>query len=448
MKLIYKNTINQNAMKESQMDKFFKSKLDRYDSGAPDDLWASINAKREKPRRVVPLFVWLSGVALTLMLVALLSKYGGQTDIQIKEQSIAKIGQETIIEEEVVDSEVVTNDVDLIKEEKIITKEQPTQKQKITITEIKNEAIPESAIFVEKKEIVKEEISTGTTQNNELVSKPKVTAVAKLPNLKTALLSTENNYNPKGCYTFSGGNQALLDALYFDAFGGLGYAFRRLENIGDSDNEFYLNARDSTEREWYSFGAGLRANLRYKSGLTLRVGLQYSQINEIFEISDGNATRTTIIEIKDADGNVIDTQMVTEQGELFKKTFNRLRFVDVPVMVGYEWTKQKLTFSANAGAAFNIQFSQKGDFLSDQLEAVSFSSNNPDRFDFFRTRTNVSFIGSLGMTYQLKENLDFLVEPQIRYYPTSVGRHTISQKYTDVGLFAGLRYYLVSKKQN
>ena len=66
MRAVYKNIFNQNAMKESQMDKIFKNKLEQYDSGASDALWAAIEAKRKKERRVVPWIYWLGGAALSV----------------------------------------------------------------------------------------------------------------------------------------------------------------------------------------------------------------------------------------------------------------------------------------------------------------------------------------------------------------------------------------------
>lgn len=470
MKTVFKNIFNQNAMKESKMDNIFRNKLGQHDSGAPDHLWAAIEAKRKKPTRVVPWMQLLGGGAMLLSFGLLLwyfyptsstietptvENVTAIADANSTENASSEVAQiETV---EVVESIDVNKKTAASSIETATTTSIPVEDNVETIYQ---EVIPTQAVsFVEKGESITTQsipvIENTTTIVEETMVKEtafqQVEKLARLPQLKADLLSMvaqPNLKGPEGCYAFSGGRKQILDALYFDALGGMGYAFKNLENTGDSDSDFYVAARDSTEQSWYSFGGGIRANMRYESGLVLRAGISYSQINEIFEVTDGDATRTIITEIRDANGNVIGTETTVENGELYKKIHNRLRFVDIPVMLGYEWTKKKLTFSANAGASFNLQFKQKGEFLSDQLDPVTFTTGAPNQYDYFKTKIGISYIGSIGMTYQLKNNLDLLVEPQIRYMPTTIGNNNISQRYTDVGLYTGLRYYFVCRKRN
>jgi len=449
-------------MKESKMDNIFRNKLGQHDSGAPDHLWAAIEAKRKKPTRVVPWMQILGGGAMLLSFGLLLWNFYPNTAVEETPivEKVTAIADADLTEE--ISHEVaIMAETEVVEDEilKVKTTDKISTPVDNTTKTIYQEAIPTQAVsFVEKSETIitlSTPIVENTTAvlNETVVEKSAVQQVeklARLPQLKSDLLSMVAQpelMDPKGCYAFNGGRKQIVDALYFDALGGIGYAFRNLENTGDSDSDFYLAARDSTESEWYSFGGGIRGNMRYESGLVLRAGISYSQINEIFEIRDGNATQTVITEIRDADGNVIDTETTMVNGELFKRTFNRLRFVDIPVMLGYEWTQKKLTLSANAGANFNLQFFQKGDFLNDQLEPVTFTSDDPNRFDYFRDRIGISFIGSVGMAYQLNNSLDLLVEPQVRYQPNTIGTGNISQRYTDVGLYTGLRYYFVCRKR-
>lgn len=469
MKTVFKNIFNQNAMKESKMDNIFRNKLGQHDSGAPDHIWAAIEAKRKKPTRVIPWMHLLGGGAMLLSFGLLIWYfYPTSTTVEIPTaENVAAIADAN-------PTEKTSSEVAQIETAEIIETLESNENTPVTssiesatapsipvennVETIYQEAVPTRAISYFEKG--KTEIAQSTfvietnTKEETIVQKSTIQQVeklARLPQLKADLLSMVAQpqlKGPEGCYAFSGGRKQIVDALSFDVLGGMGYAFKNLENTGDPDSDFYLTARDSTEKDWYSFGAGLRANIRYESGLVLRVGASFSQINEIFEIRDGNATETVTTEIRDANGNVIGTETTVKEGELYKKTHNRLRFVDVPVMLGYEWTKKKLTFSANAGASFNLQFTQKGDFLSDQLDPVTFTTDAPNQYDYFKTKIGISYIGSIGMTYQLKDNLDLLVEPQVRYMPTTIGNNNISQRYTDVGLYTGLRYYFVCRKRN
>jgi len=74
-------------------------------------------------------------------------------------------------------------------------------------------------------------------------------------------------------------------------------------------------------------------------------------------------------------------------------------------------------------------------------EAVSFSSSDPTSYRAFRNRLGIGFYGSMGVYFQINDNLQFLLEPYVKWRPGSntVDGYILDQHYTTTGLFVGIR---------
>ncbi len=474
MKTIFKKYLNLSTMKEEQMDNIFRQKLGQHDSGTPEHLWAGIEAKRKKPNGGALWMPWITGLAIFISVgtlvwyffpestternttVELTTPIANTESTPIATQEVATITEDetkqnaAAVEQEVISTAHKT-DAPASAEMSLQSNEEAISKTIISETppEANSGQALSGNVVSSSQTTTAAPIETVEAKEEATTSKS-LEEISRLPQLKSELLAISFDESqikgPEGCYAF-GGRERILDAIYFDAIGGPELAMRTLSTRGDGEFDFYKEARDSTERAWYAFGSTLRANMRYESGLVLRAGVNYSQINEIFEVRDGNATQTIITEIKDAQGNVISTKEEIIEGELYKKIHNRLRFIDVPVMLGYEKTNKKFTYAVNAGVSFNFQTMQKGEFLSEQLEPVVFTSEQPGKYDYFDSKIGMTFLGSVGMSYQMTGNLDIHVEPRVRYFPNSIGDGALKQKYLNVGVYAGLRYYFICKQR-
>ncbi len=245
---------------------------------------------------------------------------------------------------------------------------------------------------------------------------------------------------PRGCYSFPVGS--FKYDFYVDAIASAELTFRMLE-AKDSEFSDYANNREATESEMYSYSTGVRLSLVTEGGVALRTGLIYNQILERFKYENGSATRTIIVEIKDADGNVIDTRTEIETGTQQKVTYNRYRSLDIPLLLGYEWHKEKMVYNINGGVYFNIWSKQKGEFLTSNANdpPIRFNSGNPTAEKIFHDRLGVSFYGSLGFNYKINDVLQLIVEPNVRYqfHSITVEDYPLEQKYINVGLMTGLR---------
>lgn len=491
MKTIFKNYFKLSTMKEEQLDNIFRQELGQHDSGTPEHLWAGIEARRKKPNRRPAWLLPATGLAVIFALgISAWLFYPDAISpdlVDLKKEKLAvekptpiadailpseasQINQtavaETIIDEVTIEATAKSTTVSAASAEKSETTSilkssgaisKPTVVSNTFLVEKPNGTITVSEKTTQFSNESSSEFSANVSrnnreavENNQKSAKTETAQITRLLSLKSDLLAINLGElkGPEGCYNFDGRTGGpTMDALSFDLLGGPGFAPRTLKNTGDSENDLYRDAREASEDSWYSFSGLLRANMRYSGGLTFRGGIGYSQINEIFEFRNGSATQTVTTEITNTDGSVT-TITTVEEGELYKLTHNRLRFVDIPLTLGYEKQMGKVTFGVNAGASLNIQFTQKGDFLSESGDPVNFTTSNPNKYDYFKTKAGASFIASAGVSYQLPNRFDLHIEPHFRYFSKSLSEGSLEQRYTNFGVRAGVRYNIFDKQRN
>ncbi|HMQ47210.1 MAG TPA: hypothetical protein PKA00_06780 [Saprospiraceae bacterium] len=239
------------------------------------------------------------------------------------------------------------------------------------------------------------------------------------------------------CADFGTGNWRF----YVEALASPDLTFRNLEAREPAFEE-YAEFRNSTEDRMYAFSAALRLAMVSEAGLTMRTGINYSQINEKFRYVNGSEERVEIKSIFDNNGNVIGTDTIVVIGTRTKVTYNQYQMLDIPFLLGYEFEMDRLSLNVNAGAYLNLLFKQEGDFLSPQsLEPVSFDSGNPDAYPAFKQQAGLGWYGSVGVVYKLNPLLDLMIEPHFKVFPKSVTRdqYGLRQNYMSTGLFIGLR---------
>jgi len=144
--------------------------------------------------------------------------------------------------------------------------------------------------------------------------------------------------------------------LYFDFMLSADLALRQM-TVKDPEMVDYLKTREETEYTNLAYSIGFRMSAVAPSGIALRAGLNYSQINEIFSFE---GWREEIVVVEN------DTMIVSGPFEVYSK--NRFRMIDIPVMLGYELPiTDDLKLSINAGAYLNLILNKRGEFFSPEM---------------------------------------------------------------------------------
>jgi len=210
------------------------------------------------------------------------------------------------------------------------------------------------------------------------------------------------------------------------------YAVRSFSSA-DRGLENYIDQRIVTEEPFFSYSAGFRISYTMKTGMAFKTGLNYSQINERFDYINPDSIQ--ILTLEDGEGNIIEQTTLYGRGEI--RTHNAYKSLDIPLLVALEMPfNDKFSVGLNTGVFVNMLFSQKGTFLDEELKPVSISGSN------YKSSLGLSFTGSIAMHYYLSPRLDFMIEPNLRYYSQSFtsDSYPVTQEYLKLGLLTGIRY--------
>ncbi|HZV68053.1 MAG TPA: hypothetical protein VFG10_00845 [Saprospiraceae bacterium] len=246
------------------------------------------------------------------------------------------------------------------------------------------------------------------------------------------------------CYKFRGKNGG--SALSFDVFAGPGFAPRTFEDT-EGGTSPYAEARETTEKGQYAWGAGARINLNLQQGFAVRLGILYEQIGDKFDYTDANATKSTtqIDSFWAADGTFLraDTNRVLIFGTLIKQIHNRYNHIDIPLLLSYELPMGRSTLMLNAGPVLNLTSSQRGQILDSTLNPVHITPGEPDELKAYKNNLGLSFYLGAGALFPLTDNISALVEPRFLYRinPVTLDTYPLKEHRSFAGLNLGIRYH-------
>ncbi|MCB0642739.1 MAG: hypothetical protein KDC44_13920 [Phaeodactylibacter sp.] len=486
----------------NEFDRAFREKLEHYASPTPTHLWEAIEAKRaEQPRRgwKVAYWPWLGALLFVLLLgggtwayqhfdLWAQNKIGDGTSSLSRESAtlaIINTAQETsatalesstanLSEDATSASDCATTDSEEIAtavsgSSAFSTTSQSTATPQTTAAgTTKATGSKAATTTTDSKPIGK---TTGSSTSTSTVSKASKTSMTvDLPNEKAAEVQEEQaevTAAPVALLNPIAWGSDLPDALtsevarmplgskcadfkakgvnfYIDLYTSPELPIRTL-TAKSEDYLPYARLRNETETVNYAFGGGVRVATVLANGASFRSGVEYSQINELFSYENPDATRVNVEYVLDSLGNILWADTSYVNGTHVKMTHNRYKILDIPVAVGYELELANFVLSIHGGAYFNLLFRQKGDFLApDDLEPASFTSDEEDAYQAFRTNVGVSLAGSFGLNYKLNSNTLLLFEPHFRYFlkPFSNDDYVLSQRYFNTGITLGLRLKL------
>lgn len=444
--------------KSNQSSGNWVERLDRYEASLPEGTWNKILAKRKDKSKAG--LIWLLAVGLGALVAGAFwwsgiepntseLKTERNSKAHLEKRPAAPLASETDNSE----SGYLAEKMPKGDQQNNKTGNKPGDylvKNKVVEHENHHEILNQKSFGGEVETVIEPELHQPG--QSEVKVSAESGALLHLTSLPGLVLSPLDNpaqdiprSSPDPCFPFSK-KSPVPSKVYIELLGGFDMPFKHISQSNASDDlDYYLTARDSSEQDWYAFSGQVGIGMQYENGLSIRTGLHYLQINEIFEYSDATIIRTIQVELKDSDGNVIGTQTVVEEGYRYVKTHNRLCFFDLPLQLGWEKNLGKFQIGLYGGATLNLLFQQKGAFFSETLEPVSFTSASGDRFDYFKTKAGLTATANLSIGYQLTSRLSWRLEPQFRYQLAPLNKTLLDQDYRTVGLWTGLRYDLWSK---
>ncbi len=452
----------------SGIDKLFQDKIGKHESAYSSDVWDNIASaldKTEKKRRGLT-WLWFGG----FLIIGGLVSYVLLTSVKTSDK-IPAVSSMTSTTASISTSDILAKKENVIVDQNTIEEKSDQVEAPLSIIEKTTRPVivdqSNTETDFQSSSSYADRVAFRTTQETEILvpnsefSKNKLSPRQDIDPLSSlGLTESTLTYNmhlmpdrrfgrqvPTDCPEFTVNRPGLYVDLYYAHEIGLRSLKAKVPEF-----EEYVGLRNESESARYSFSAGVRLHYVLNKGFNIKSGLNYSQINEVFEYEDPESIRfvTTITtdSIYDpvkmiwlVDSDTIRTQV---NGTKVTRIQNRFRQLDIPVILGYESKiNDKFSYSINVGVYLNILFAQRGQFLDpvDHLP-VWYGGINSGNYEAYKSNVDVSFYTGAAFIYHWADGIDFYAEPSFRFYPQSfsLGQYPLEQNYSVVGLHTGIRY--------
>jgi len=222
----------------------------------------------------------------------------------------------------------------------------------------------------------------------------------------------------------------------------------RMLDARSAEFDDYRALRENSEHARYGFEVRGLAGLEIGRHLEVKSGIGFRQINEVFDYVDESASRTIVNIITDTVFNggvptiISDTSVVREYGQRIKRSNNRLRFLEIPIIGGYRFEVGKHRFLLSGGVALQLAFGQKGDVLAPDKTIVPIDHKQSDSYLIFKAQAGMDILTNVGYEFHL-DDLNALTLLASFRWPTAELTHTdypLLQKYSSVQLGLALKH--------
>jgi hypothetical protein len=227
---------------------------------------------------------------------------------------------------------------------------------------------------------------------------------------------------------------AAGNKYYFEAYISPDYAIKKYNDTG---NSVLVEKRKESLHVQSAFSAGLRYTRVFANGMSVRTGINYSQVNEKFSYAQDNVVQ--IVYVINNAGDTTDRYYV--RGTRYRNSYNHYRTIDVPLVVGYEMGNGNFHANINAGAVINLYSWQKGETLDNSGSPVSITTGKDDNPYQYKTNVGVGFTAAASFYYKFSDRFHVMAEPYFRYNFSPMNREALSiqEKFTTIGLKLGIR---------
>ncbi len=234
---------------------------------------------------------------------------------------------------------------------------------------------------------------------------------------------------------------------YLELFGALDNPSKKIENRYAKSG--FTEKKDSTEKFLLSWSAGMRISRNISNSWLVKTGFHFSQFNESFEYRNEQERRiTTVVTIRAiirAPGDTLfitDSSQVEVTGIRVKKTTNRYRNLDIPLLLSYEVRNPGLTVSIQGGTIFNLRSTFKGDMLD--TTSLPLSQSGKDPASQFNNSLGFGIYAGASIIKPIGTELDIFAEPYYRRYLNNQASASapFEQYLSNWGVQFGIRYKL------
>jgi hypothetical protein len=426
-------------MNNEPFDEHIRKQFTGYEPPVPGHIWENI--AREKDRRRPGIIWWLPGNKLILLLFITIATGAGiiwYVNVHTDKENIPAVTAKTNSQKEnkpgttsTIPKVINQEEVKGLENNLVTNGDAGTsvKKLKSSNSSVTNQHTPGSIEY----DVENPELSNGTDESyqpltaNYLFAERLKYSARKPGNLS----NIRHSKLPTPCPEMERNTSA--NKKYWDFYAGPDYA---MASYSDTGNSNYKQLRQASTKTAFGFSAGVRYTKVFNNSMSVRAGINYSQVNEKFTYKQGNYVQ--VVYIINNNGDTTGSYSVT--GTRFKNSTNVYRMADIPISVGYEMGNERIHVNINAGAIINVYSWQKGNVVDTANNPVDISTGTNSPYSF-KTNAGVGFTAGASVYYKLNDRLHLMAEPYFRYNLSQANKPgiTLKQKFNTAGIRLGLR---------
>jgi len=116
---------------------------------------------------------------------------------------------------------------------------------------------------------------------------------------------------------------------------------------------------------------------------------------------------------------------------------NRFRYIEIPLMFGYEFRFKNLGVELSTGVSFGFRVNSSGKFLDSNNELININQSNSPY-----SNTMMNYLLSIGVKYHLTNRFSIIAQPTYKTNISSLFSSGTTTSYNNFGLNVGLNYII------
>jgi len=209
--------------------------------------------------------------------------------------------------------------------------------------------------------------------------------------------------------------------FYIEGYASPDFAYKSINNT-KSNNDLYLQKKDSSETMRLGFTVGARFSKSITNNLLIKAGIQYSQFNEKLVLRTENERKQIIVissriitRSGQPDTTIYDTTTTLQIGYRVRSNIIRYKNLEIPILLSYEISQpeSKWKLAISGGAIVNLASWYDGKTFDSTYSYVN--TGNKANTGFYQHKVGVSLYGSVSIIKNLNDIVDVFAEPYFRF---------------------------------
>jgi hypothetical protein len=408
-------------MADNKFDEFLRNRILNYSSPVPEDMWQRIQKKRKN--RILFFILWLLAICLIFFLGGYLIFHSNKNTIS----NTPIINNKLLIKNPIVPGKIIknpgiqranigtTDSLQFNQKNVSISNQFENKQDKKLIYKNKKHTKNDKIIFTVagSKNIQSGDATDSSIKNTEVAvrtTKEEPDTLSRQLNkpslLKDSSITKKLNASTDKSRTESEKSRHKNKEWFLEAY--VSPDFPYFQRTDDN-----TNINDHGKSAPTSYTIGVRVSEYFSERLSVKTGIQYSQISEKF----------------------FDSLIIVD----------RCRSIDIPFLIGYDLTTNSFKTTINAGIIYNIYSWYKGLTLIDYRGLIDINVAN-----IYKRNTGVSLYLGMNLSKKINDKIEVIAEPYFRYRLSFMTRSSapFNQKINIAGLNIGVRYNFRKHKKH